>query len=346
MSFWPEKRTDLMLQIKDIYHKNEHRKHLIQLCIMRAQCLNQDKSAKFGNGVSEKTVSKTTIPTPQNSSIPREEMDTLQKKVHGFELQVASLKMKLSTKEQAHAAKIDELKETIERLKSEGPQLNISKNPGRKNIGVSRVSKTKPRLSSTGSPVSRPTKAMSLFFANSPFSDLKSGRGNSFSGVEITSVASQASLKLSHAVPRSTDDVFSPNNSSAESTPKKTSVGKGPIPKEQDHEPSAAETLSTSMSMTVSDPDETFQSANATFDTEKSEKKTKRKKIRLVSSEASKLILALSDKGLDGDGEDLNSVKYYQDDNFESSSRSPGPAPKRPIAAEPVAKKKHVFKIA
>ncbi|KAF8000868.1 hypothetical protein HF325_004657 [Metschnikowia pulcherrima] len=263
--------------------------------------------------------------------------------------------MQLSTKEQAHAAKVDELQEELTRLRQERadpvptPKIGL---PGSKKVKLTRNGA---KLTAVGSPISR-NRPVSLFFANSPFSDLKLGKGNSFSGVGITSLAAKASFKLSHTAPKPADDVFSPNNSSAESTPKKSKPNHSvleessriePQPKNTDkptetdiHVPHI-ETLSTNL--TVSDPEETFQSANATFDTDMG-KKTKKRRIRLVSSEASKLLLALQDRCLE-EGEDLNSVKYYQDDNFGSDAKSPVPALKRPKTAEPVAKKKHVFKI-
>ncbi|OBA19430.1 hypothetical protein METBIDRAFT_45976 [Metschnikowia bicuspidata var. bicuspidata NRRL YB-4993] len=330
MSVLADERLQLALQLKEIEHRDENRKHLIRLCVMKALCLTQEA----------------TVPASSQDPV---NFDALQKKVHAFELQVASLKMQLSTKEQAHAAKVDDLREEIARLKKNS-DFCAGSNVAR---ASTRASRGRVKLAAVGSPVSRLTISMSLFFAKSPFSDLKSGRGNSFSGDGIASVASQASFKLSRSGPKPIEEVFSPNNSSAESTPKKSKTNSDILQESSRIEPqglsgigtekrASSETLTTS-NTTVSDPEETFLSANMTFESEK-EKKTKRKKIRLVSSEASKLILAQHDGGHDEE-KDLNSLKYYQDENFESGSGSPARPQKRPAAAGPVTKKKHVFKI-
>ncbi|KAM9903683.1 hypothetical protein OXX79_003198 [Metschnikowia pulcherrima] len=362
MSALDNDRLALALQLRDIEQQDERRKHLISLCVMKAVWLSQksmktsmndqEKHTKSSSSGDSRPISASETP----ASLATSNSDALQKKLQSFELQVASLKMQLSTKEQAHAAKVDELQEELTRLHQE--RANPAPTP---KIGLNGTKKVKltrngAKLTAVGSPISR-NRPVSSFFANSPFSDSKSGKGNSFSGVGITSLAAKASFKLSHKAPKPADDVFSPNNSSAESTPKKSKPNHSMLeessrielqqkkntdkPTETDINVPHIETSSTNL--TVSDPEETFQSANATFDTEKG-KKTKKRRIRLVSSEASKLLLASQDRGLE-EGEDLNSVKYYQDENFGSDAKSPVPALKRPKTAEPVAKKKHVFKI-
>ncbi|KAM9903729.1 hypothetical protein OXX79_003195 [Metschnikowia pulcherrima] len=361
MSALDNDRLALALQLRDIEHQDERRKHLISLCVMKAVWLSQksmktsmneqEKHTKSSSSGDSRPISASETP----ASLATSNSDALQKKLQSFELQVASLKMQLSTKEQAHAAKVDELQEELTRLRQE--RANPVSTPKNGLNGTKKVKLTRngAKLTAVGSPISR-NRPVSLFFANSPFSDSKSGKGNSFSGVGITSLAAKASFKLSHTAPKPADDVFSPNNSSAESTPKKTKPNHSMLEESSRIEPQPKNTdkptetdinvphiETSSTNLTVSDPEETFQSANATFDTEKG-KKTKKRRIRLVSSEASKLLLASQDRGLE-EGEDLNSVKYYQDDNFGSDAKSPVPALKRPKTAEPVAKKKHVFKI-
>ncbi|KAM9909345.1 hypothetical protein OXX69_005515 [Metschnikowia pulcherrima] len=361
MSALDNDRLALALQLRDIEHQDERRKHLISLCVMKSVWLSQNSMKTSMNEQEKHTKSSSSGDTRPISasetpaSLATSNSDALQKKLQSFELQVASLKMQLSTKEQAHAAKVDELQEELTRFRQE--RANPVSTP---KIGLNGAKKVKltrngAKLTAVGSPISR-NRPVSSFFANSPFSDSKSGKGNSFSGVGITSLAAKASFKLSHTAPKPADDVFSPNNSSAESTPKKSKPNHSVLEESSRIEPQQKNTdkptetdihgpnvETSSTNLTVSDPEETFQSANATFDTEKG-KKTKKRRIRLVSSEASKLLLASQDRALD-EGEDLNSVKYYQDDNFGSDAQSPVPALKRPKTAEPVAKKKHVFKI-
>ncbi|GEQ68246.1 hypothetical protein JCM33374_g1913 [Metschnikowia sp. JCM 33374] len=393
-----DERTELMLRLRDIEHQDKHRKSLIWLCVMRALSFGQDTHNGNGDNVAKtqknaelkaKSPSLSSSVTP--SSHPSSDGD-VQKKIHAFEVQVASLKMQLSTKEQAHAAKVDELKNEIERLsKGNGGQSSAAPTASVTGASKPRPTRGRPRLVSRGSPVSKQTKPVSSFFANSPFSDSKTGKGNSFSGAGISSLTESASFKLSRSDPKPTPEVFSPNNSSAESTPRMArhrseALGESsPIGSRKERRPTiegqkigsqkigsqkigsqkidgqkiegqkietqekaldhpATDSLASSVNSTVSDPEETFQSANATFDVDK-DKKNRRKKIRLVSSEASKLILASSGKTLDGEGDDLNSFKYYQDDNFGTDALSPVAPRKRPSSAEPVVKKKHVFKI-
>lgn len=89
--------------------------------------------------------------------------------------------------------------------------------------------------------------------------------------------------------------------------------------------------------------DETFHSANNSL---LGEAKKKRKKIHLVASEASTVIVPQA-KELGVDDENLNSLNYYNDENFKEDNSSPIRPGKRRHSpdTEPAAKKRHVFKI-
>lgn len=89
--------------------------------------------------------------------------------------------------------------------------------------------------------------------------------------------------------------------------------------------------------------DETFHSANNTL---LGETKKKRKKIQLVASEASTVIVPQAQE-LGVDDENLNSLNYYNDENFKEDNSSPIRPGKRRHSpeSEPAVKKRHVFKI-
>lgn len=329
-----QEELELRLKLRDLEHQDNHRKTLIRLCLARAASLKKLRPGHLDS------------PKPTTTSQPASDQVTaLQEKVHDYELRNSVLKLQLSTKEQAHDAKVDELKSVIDRLQSQLDKYTQSPLlAGRPNLAPGRPASlggefSTLRLVSTGRAGSGSfllPSAPSLF-GGSPFSDrtgLQSGKGNSFSGIGLSSAASQASLKLSHV--KKEAPVFS-NPSSSELTPsrKRAEVPQGSplvkVPAE-----AAGEHTQTTVELSGL---EDFHSANNTF----AEPKRKRERIRLFSTEATKLLVELQDKGLDV--EDVNSLNYYADDNFKDDKTVPTGPLEAAVAAEPAPKKRHVFKI-
>lgn len=299
-------------QLRDLDHENDTRKRLVLLCVLKLL-------AQKGN---------IAAPAPAAPAAPIAAPDNteLQRKLHDYELRISVLKLQLSTKEKAHEAQVDELKDLVEDLQG---QLQASSVQSKK--AAARRPLSPPSSAGTSKSLRLPSR--SIFAASPEFSRLLLGKGNSFAGPAITHIASQALLKLSQT--RRKTDVFS-STPSAEATPSKNRD-------EQDAPldgmalgeltPGKDELLS------ASEQEETFQSANATFS---SDTKKGKRKVRLLSSEATRLLLDV--KGQDDD--DVDALNYYQDENFKDDHTLPT-RPKRVLesADGPPVKKRHVFKI-
>lgn len=311
-----ELHYSLAENLRDLEHEDESRKALIRLCVVRAHTFQPRSQGLITSA--EQTA----------SSVPTSESQEIQRKLRDYELRISVLKLQLSTKEMAHEAQVDELKEVVKNLRGQ-----IRTSSAAKIVSAGR-SIEKPRLasppSSTGAARESAIANRSIFSVVSPsFSMLLKGKGNSFADSGLDSIASQATLKLSQKAA-----VFSANSSS-ESTPSRNRTD----------EPFSGKLAKSGPDASGSDNDDTFQSANTTF-SDSSQKKRKRK-VQLLSTEASKLILDLQGKGLHVEDENLNSLNYYQDDNFLDDTALPVRALERPSEAAqgPPSKKRHVFKI-
>lgn len=342
-----DKHFRLQEEVKTIERENESRKLLIRLAVLRVLSLRAPEKSKG---------TKLETPPSLAGSVPADAT----KKLHDYELRISVLKLQLSTKEKVHEAQVDELKDLIALLQKQIDE-NATSVPARRNVSnpVSLWSKTSlispptssGRSISLGSRLLSPSK--SVFNTALPvFKRLKvfNVKGNSFNDLGIESIASSASLKLSQTNSAKTNGAyFSSPNSSVENSPvKKTSptpVGEGADfdgPANVELEMPGPDANSTNLSL--SEPDETFLSANGTLTDDAGQKK--KKKIQLLSTSASKVLLEPQGKGLDVEDEDLNSLNYYNDDNFQEDNSSPIRPTKRKLeGGEQPPKKRHVFKI-
>lgn len=357
----------LQEQVRIIDRENESRKLLVRLAVLRLLSLNgantsTQKPHKDKN-------QKQTAPPSQEAA------DNMSEKLRDYELRISVLKLQLSTKEKVHEAQIDELKDLAALLQKQLDEAN-SINLERKTI-TSGKRWTKPMFmsppSSSGRSVSLGSKFLSpnlsVFSAASPvFTKLKviKGKGNSFSDFGSEPIAAKASLKLSQTEKKTPDVYFSSPTSSVESTPIKKAQSRSrqstviPMEPGASAESAAPENNNdddarlvipdANANLTsISESEEIYQTANATILEDGANsgiKKTKKKKIQLLSANASKLVL---EQGRDPnmDEEDLNSLNYYHDDNFHDEHSSSIRPTKRKVeeSSEEPPKKRHVFKI-
>lgn len=321
--------SHLQQQIQEIERQNETRKLLIKLAVVRMLGL----------------IEKPTVQSPQ--SLP----DNVSEKLHDYELRVSVLKLQLSTKEKVHEAQVDELKDLVALLQKQLDETTkndvrsrLVSNPTR---SLSRTTFFSPP-SSAGRSVSLSGKILSpgrsVLSGSSPvFTKLRifEGKDRSFGDFEM--IASQASLKLSQNSKKIPERYFSSPTSSVESTPKRgteepQSTGSN---ENANDEPDANLTH-----LSASEADETFQSANTTLTEDAALQKKKKKRMHLLSSHATRVTVDLQGKGLNVEDEDLNSLNYYHDDNFQEEHSSPLRPPKRALDdAEEPPRKRHVFKI-
>lgn len=349
-----QKHYRLELRLRKIEENQLQRKNLIKICLYRALELlldgdtqtrpnskgttnNNQNNQNYQNKQNNQNNTKTSYP---NKSWTSESQEKTLKKLHDYERRVFVLKLEISTKEQAHEAKLDQLNTLIDKLQARIDQFESTSSSLVKNI-LNRPH-TSPLLMA-----SRPTTVMSTSAAKrvpvinqSPFSgDLS--RTSFLSGSDFAKIASKATLKLSRDVEsRPNAILFSPNTSSTESTPKRDNESTHKRDTEPKSDINKQDLNLSSSSLISSESEETFQTANGTFG-EGAEKKKKRR-IRLLSSQASKVSLSETTPGTD----DVNSLDYYLDANFEDEV-SPLPTAKRALEdnPEPPAKKRHVFKI-
>lgn len=386
---------DYLHKLRELESLDATRKSLVRLAIIRARTLSltTQKVTSF-----EKTLDPAKEETIHLG---------VQKNALDYERRIAALKLQLATKDQVHEAKIDGFKQLIARLQSQLEAQSHTEPAKRRNKKLQAAFSSSPssarKLSSSS--FFSPARTSSGFNFPSPFGD-RAGKGNSFSVSGInSSIASQASLKLSKGKAKD-EEVFSPNNSSAEATPNKTGavrpadleearlgnlslklrqlleppgenqsaehVGRQSGSDENDADPessnfefsatrseqseSAGDEGSKSKDASFSEPEDLFQSANGTFDHESSSmrdhskqhpKKSTKKRIRLFSSEASKILVELQSK-INEEDADPNSLDYYGDDNFKDDFVSPTRSLKRNLEqnrTDKAAKKRHVFKI-
>lgn len=315
----------LTQEIQNIEQENENRKRLIRLCVLKVLTLNQ-------------------IPPPKTTG-PASPENALPEKLHEYELRISVLKQQLSTKEKVHEAQVDELKELVAHLQK---QVEEKKDPklrlGPKFLSPP-TSAGHPRSISVGNrPFSASLKSTfsQPFFSPVTKPNILGGKGNSFAATGKSpgfgaNFASQASWKLSQTEDAKKDAFFSsPNTStSVESTPSRNKLS------ETADDPSANLTLA---NLSHNTSDDTFVSANGSLG--QFTLKKKKKRIQLLSSEASRLMVDNQGKGLHVEDEDLNSLNYYQDDNFKEDTTVSPVRTKRPLEdAEEPPRKKHVFKI-
>lgn len=315
--------SDLEANLHKIELRDVERKALIHTCLLKAYDLSLN--TKHPTKTAETT--STEEPFQMKSGLDSSHEQAL-KKLNEYQRRVFVLKLELSTKEQAHEAKLDSLNSLIDNLQerldaAEATKTELSHKPGaRPHSAPSVIKSHNTTVRSFSSTQRRP------MISNSPFAgDLS--RGSFLAGSDLARIASKATLKLSKdsKAPLLGDVLFSPNNSSAESTPVKA-IKKFDI------------NLSSSSLLGSSEVEDSFQTANGTFG-DNTEKKKKRR-IRLLSSQASKV--PISDSVREND--DVNSLDYYLDANFENES-SPVRSNKRILedSQEPPTKKRHVFKI-
>lgn len=354
----------LKQQLSELEAENTSRNLLIHLCTLKVLALHQKDA-------------------PQTQAAPNTDTKDLEteKKLLDYELRVSVLKLQLSTKEKLHEAQIDELKDLVAELRKKLDEATAAAPKTRavsgSSLAMSRSSILSPpnssgrlgeRSVSAGSTFLSPNQSM--FSGASPiFKKKRSGNAAPRIDFGVSSLVSQASLKLSQTEKKAG---FSPANSSVESTPSKPETddaergtgeevaedGQGTANREK-HEQKGesriqnSETADTEetnrqseklpeSSMATDTEDETFHSANNTL----SERK-KKKKIQLLAAEASTTIFPqATDLGVED--EDMNSLNYYNDENFKEDTSSPlRPAKRKRESPESEApqKKRHVFKI-
>lgn len=317
--------------LRDIENEDADRRRLIQLCVFKMLTLKSTIEPE----------SKTNTATKTAPAVAAKAAAALPEKLHDYELRISVLKQQLSTKEKVHEAQVDELKERVAYLQTQLDEKEPAR-AGRPKILSPPLSAGNSRSLLAQSGFGKPTIAHSIF---SPLArpNLLKGKGNSFSSSKSPfglNFASQASLKLSQSESTKTNAYFSsPNTSTSfEQTPSRNPAK---LTKLDDHENPAANLTLANM---TSEGDETFQTANGSITLVSGKKK--KKKIQLLSSEASKVILDLQGKGLHVEDEDLNSLNYYEDENFKDETKHSPVRAKRPLeGGEEPAKKRHVFKI-
>lgn len=353
----------LKQQLSELEAENTSRNLLIHLCTLKVLALHQKDA-------------------PQTQAAPKTDAKDLEteKKLLDYELRVSVLKLQLSTKEKLHEAQIDELKDLVAELRKKLDEATAAAPKTRavsgSSLAMSRSSILSPpnssgrlgeRSVSAGSTFLSPNQSM--FSGASPiFKKKRSGNAAARIDFGVSSLVSQASLKLSQTEKKAG---FSPANSSVESTPSKPETddaekgageeaedGQGTANREK-HEQKGESSIQNSetadteetnrqseklpeSSMATDTEDETFHSANNTL----SERK-KKKKIQLLAAEASTTIFPqATDLGVED--EDMNSLNYYNDENFKEDTSSPlRPAKRKRESPESEApqKKRHVFKI-
>lgn len=368
-----DERAALMLKLHTMDSKSDHRRSLICLCVLAASSLAATCPAPGPTQLPGQSAQVQDYPVqaPQQAQNLPKDVERMQAKLHDYEIRISVLKQQMSTKEQAHEAKVDELTSIVERLHEQMRAAKASSAPTSRGLNarssaVDRTGRARP-YSSAGSFTSlaagqksgslfSPTR-LSFFGSSTPFS---SGKADPFDGLSGNQKTPQASLKLSHNGHKAALGQFSPNNSSTENTPVKkriesqsTSIAELGQARSDDNPPKSAQAKPSdpveNTTSTISDLEETYQSANATFNVDALGKKKKNRKIRLFSSEASKLLVNLQSSGFAAaENEDINSIKYYEDDNFKEDNTSPTRPLKRPheeLNTEQPAKRRHVFKI-
>lgn len=305
---------DTYTELHALELSDELRKSLIKSCLLQALLIN----AKIPPAAKEIPAKNPTL-SPHKDWSTRPHSETL-KKLHEYERRLFVLKMELATKQQAHEAKVHLLNDVIDRLQARVDATDIAKT--RATVGRPR---TAPLDSASLSATARPFLAREIADA-SPFPTEK--RLGLFGRADFAQLASNATLKLSkekEPEPKPAD-AFSPNISSAESTPLRSS-------KRPDLN------LSSSSLAAASETDDTLHSDSSTFD---GAEKKKKRIIKLLSSQASKVPSSQAQH----DSADKNSLDYYLDANFEENpAAQPAPARVLEDAPEPPAKKRHVFKI-
>ena len=353
----------LKQQLSELEAENASRNLLIHLCTLKVLALHQKDA-------------------PQTQAAPKTDAKDLEteKKLLDYELRVSVLKLQLSTKEKLHEAQIDELKDLVAELRKKLDEATAAAPKTRavsgSSLAMSRSSILSPpnssgrlgeRSVSAGSTFLSPNQSM--FSGASPiFKKKRSGNAAPRIDFGVSSLVSQASLKLSQTEKKAG---FSPANSSVDSTPSKPETddaergtgeeaedGQGTANQDK-HEQKGESSIENSetadteetnrqseklpeSSMATDTEDETFHSANNTL----SERK-KKKKIQLLAAEASTTIFPqATDLGVED--EDMNSLNYYNDENFKEDTSSPlRPAKRKRESPESEApqKKRHVFKI-
>ena len=304
---------DTYTELHALELSDELRKSLIKSCLLQALLINA-KTAPAAKEIPAKT--PTLSPHKDWSTGPHSE--TL-KKLHEYERRLFVLKMELATKQQAHEAKVHLLNDVIDRLQARMDAADIAKTRG--TVGRPRTAPETASLSATA----RPSLAREIADV-SPFPTEK--RLGLFGRADFAQLASNATLKLSKEKEpeQKAGDVLSPNISSAESTPLRSS-------KRPDLN------LSSSSLAAASETDDTLHSDSSTFD---GAEKKKKRIIKLLSSQASKVPSSQAPH----DSADKNSLDYYLDPNFEENPVvQPEPARVLEDDLEPPAKKRHVFKI-
>lgn len=325
MNFLAEEHYRLKNKLRDLDHQESIRRSLVLLCAYKLVALS--KSGSMGPRAE-----------PQNAN-------ALTEKVHDYERRVSVLKQQLSTKEKVHEAVVDDLKSTVAELNK---QLELN----------SRQPTGPPKRSSFLSPPqSARQRSMPQFTDHSFLSpgDSKSVFSKllfspvlsrpSLAGVTAPPLGTKAkSLRESLAVQEKSQaepaapNVFSSPASSTEGTPKK----------------GQAEEIEANLTTVNHDTfdEESFRSASADLLNRAIAipKKGKKSKIRLLSTEASRAPLDHHGKGLLVEDEEINSLDFYNDDNFaEDNHSSPLRPAKRPREEseepEETPRKKHVFKI-
>lgn len=342
MNFLTEEHHRLQTKLKELDYQEQTRKSLIRLCVYRLIALK--------NGLSE-------TPAAELANA-----NALTEKVHDYERRVSVLKQQLSTKEKVHEALVDELKSTI-------ADLNRQLEQSSQNFVLPKAQKKNSFLSPPSSAKHR--KSMPHFTDHSFFSpgDNKSVFSKlvfspvlsrpSLAGTKAPPLGSKAkSLKESLATQAKEDNTKAdksqlepaatiPNSLNSPSA-NTSAAEKQPAPDNDEIEAN----LTTVNHSTSVDDDDSFRSASADLLSRPIAipRKSKKSKVRLVSSEATRLPLSHHKKGLLVEDEEMNSLDFYNDENFaEDNHSSPIRPAKRPREEsdepEETPRKKHVFKI-
>lgn len=340
MNFLTEEHYRLRGKLKELDHEEHLRKTLVQLCAYKVLALSK------GTVVAKED--------PATSNV-------LTEKVHDYERRVSVLKQQLSTKEKVHDAVVEDLKTKVAELSKQLEQTSRqapAPGPGKRSTFLSPPStaahhRSMPQF--TDHSFFSPGETKSVF-SKLLFSPVLSRP--SLVGARAPPLGSKAkSLKESLAsllkedtqksqlepVMEPQPNVFSSPGTSADATPIKKR------PQEDDAEIEA--NLTTVNHNTSVDENDSFRSASADLLNRQIAipGKSKKSKIRLLSTDATRVALDHG-KGLLAEDEEINSLDFYNDDNFAEDNHSSLLRPaKRPREEseepEETPRKKHVFKI-
>lgn len=362
-----QKQFNSLEELRRIEFENERRKNLIRLAVLRVVSLTaKTKKSKKSN----------TSTGPQIDTDGDYEGIRSTERNHEYELVISKLKQLYSTQERIQESKIEALKEEVDKLKLElkwkasTSKYELSKfNPGTK-IGLSQFKSS--YLNSNPLPseyLSPPSK--SIFSPKDPIDSILSPLKITKSKNPLLTkkhvkgdIFNNATNELSNILNRSHESPYSPrkspsrlsfvknfdkSNDSVQTTPTKSKKAATDY-----KSPPFIHSTANNLEVSDDDDDDAFASAHMSISSDTSENGTKKKKRRLqiLTSQASKIQIANilpkdKSEGLHLEDEDVNSLNYYHDDNFKDDSFTGSvKRPAEEAVTNPVKKKKtNVFKI-